>query len=281
MKGGRKIEAREVASRIAELVEHPSTDEAAGRFLQEFVRRGGVRDVLELGFDRGVSTAYLAAALDDMGGGRVVTLDRPRSLSKRPNIEAVLGHVGVRDLVEPIVASSYNWTLMHLLERQKVATADGREAIEPCFDLCFIDGAHSWETDALAFALVDLLLRPDRWIIFDDLDWTYSSSPSLRDSESVSMMSAEQRTTAQIRKVVELLVSTRADYECHYVGRYALAYKRGDEHAHRRDLDEIVTAHEALIRELVIPASAPLRRRRRRDRARLQWARRPGSHGEG
>ena len=249
--------------------------------MQEFVRRGGVRDVLELGFDRGVSTAYLAAALDDMGGGRVVTLDRPDALSKRPNIDAVLQHVGVRDLVEPIVESSYNWTLMHLLERQKAATADGRQAIEPCFDLCFIDGAHSWETDALGFTLVDLLMRPDRWIIFDDLDWTYASSPSLRDSESVSVMSVEQRTTAQIRKVVDLLVSTRADYECHYVGRYALAYKCGGEGAHQRDLDEIVTAHEALIRELVMPVSTPSRRGGRSGRARLRWLRRPGALGSG
>jgi hypothetical protein len=198
-----------------------------------------------------------------MGGGRVVTLDQPRSLVQRPNIDTVLRQVGVRHLVEPVVDSSYNWTLMHLLERQTSATADGGRAIEPCFDLCFIDGAHSWETDALAFTLVDLLLRPDRWIILDDLDWTYASSPSLRESDFVSAMSGEQRSTPQVRKVVELLVATRADYECHYVGRYALAYKRGEGHTHEHDLDEIVTEHEALIHELVLPphlASVLLRR---------------------
>jgi predicted O-methyltransferase YrrM len=247
------MEAHAVASELREFVGDVSTSEAAGCLLQEFVRRGGVRDVLELGFDQGVSTAYLATALDDMGGGRVVTLDKSSSFARRPNIDSVLRHIGVRDLVEPLVDSSYNWTLMHLLERQSYVAADGRRLVEPCFDLCFIDGAHSWETDALAFTLVDLLLRPDRWIIFDDLDWTYASSPSLRDSDFVSAMSEEQRTTPQVRKVVELLVSTRADYECHYVGRYALAYKRGDEHIHQRDLDQIVSHNEALIHELVLP----------------------------
>src|SRR4051812_39229968 len=114
---------------------------------------------------------------------------RQTSTEKRPNVETVLSHGGVG----------------------------------------FIDGAHSWETDALAFTLVDLLLRPDRWIIFDDLDWTYGASPSLRSSTLVAAMTDEQRTTPQVRKVVELLVCSRPDYEVHYVGRYALAYKRGDD----------------------------------------------------
>jgi predicted O-methyltransferase YrrM len=264
------VKARCVAERIAELVPHASTNEQAGCFLQELVRRPGVRDVLELGFDQGVSTAYLAGALQETPGGRLMTLDRPKSLEKRPNVETVLRHVGVREQVEPVVESSYNWALMHLLARQATEQDDGRRLIEPCFDLCFIDGAHSWETDALAFSLVDLLLRPDRWIIFDDLDWTYGASPSLRSSTLVAAMTEEQRTTPQVRKVVELLVCSRPDYELHYVGRYALAYKRGDDLTHQGDLDEIVSANEPLIRELTIPRPASTahagtgRRRRRR-----------------
>ena len=252
-KGDERMDPGVVAEKVAELVRSPSTTAAAGRFLFEFAHRPGVDDVLELGFDQGVSTSYLAAALQDKPRARVTTLDRPVSLAKRPNIDAVLRHVGVREQVEPLVESSYNWTLMHLLARQLAEDAGGRAAIEPRFDLCFVDGAHSWETDALAFSLVDRLLRPDRWIIFDDLDWTYGASPSLADSDLVAEMSDEQRTTAQVRKIVELLVATRADYELHYVGRYALAYKRGDDLAHRSDLDEIVRGNEPLIRELAIP----------------------------
>jgi hypothetical protein len=69
-------------------------------------------------------------------------------------------------------------------------------------------------------------------------------------------MTEEQRTTPQVRKVVELLVCSRPDYEVHYVGRYALAYKRGDDLTHQGDLDEIVSANEPLIRELTIPRPA-------------------------
>jgi predicted O-methyltransferase YrrM len=264
------MDARAVGERIAELLDWPSTTEPAGSFLQAFVRRPDVSDVLELGFDQGVSTAYLAGALEDKDAGFVTTIDRPASLAKRPNIEAVLRHVGVRDQVQPLVETSYNWALMRLLDRQLTDPKAGRREIDACFDFCFIDGAHSWETDALAFSLVDRLLRPDRWLVFDDLDWTFASSPSLRDSDQVAAMTDEQRQTPQIRKVVELLVSTRPDYELHYVGRYALAYKRGSgDCSHEGDLDDLVRSNESLIRELTIPRARPKPQGGRRRRMRL------------
>jgi predicted O-methyltransferase YrrM len=246
------VDASVVAERIAELLARPSTTEPAGYFLQEFVRQPDVYDVLELGFDQGVSTAYLAAALDGKQRGMVTSIDRPASLEKRPNIETVLRHVGVRDQVEPVVETSYNWALMHLLARQLTDAEPGRREIRPCFDFCFIDGAHSWDADALAFSLVDRLLRPNRWLVFDDLDWTFASSRSLRNSGAVAAMTDEQRSTPQIRKVVELLVSTRPDYVLHYVGRYALAYKRGADSSREADLDNVVQSNEALIRELTM-----------------------------
>ena len=47
------------------------------------------------------------------------------------------------------------------------------------YDFCFIDGAHTWDTDGFAFCLVDRMLRPGGWIIFDDLNWTHAHSPTL------------------------------------------------------------------------------------------------------
>ncbi|HLM37401.1 MAG TPA: hypothetical protein VK287_06410 [Gaiellaceae bacterium] len=49
---------------------------------------------------------------------------------------------------------SYNWELMHLIERQQEEGAPG------WFDFCFFDGGHTWETDGFALLLVDKLCGP-------------------------------------------------------------------------------------------------------------------------
>lgn len=178
------------------------------------------RRILELGFLHGVSTCYLAAALDELGGGSLTTVDMESARELQPNVETLLADLGLRDLVtvhyEP---TSYLWRLMHLLEADP----------SPRFDLCYIDGAHTWSTDGFAFFLVDRLLEPGGWIVFDDLDWTFDTSPGLRRSEMVAQMLPEERATPQIRKVYELLVRTHPSYEQFVVRNgWALARKKAD-----------------------------------------------------
>lgn len=190
----------------------------------------------------------MAAALDRKGKGSITTIDRETAREREPNIETLLRQIGLEHWVEPLfAATSYNWELMRILERQKLG-----EQITPCFDFCFIDGAHSWETDALAFVLVDKLLRPDRWIIFDDVNWTYATSVALRDTERVRRLPEDERNTAQVKKIVDLLVRTHPDYaDVRIVGGYGLVYKGGTgEEVHRGDLDRLVRSHGALFREL-------------------------------
>ena len=160
--------------------------------------------VLELGFHQGVSTCYIAAALDELGGGSLTTIDLEEARHLDPNVETLLESLGLRQLVsvyyEP---ASYLWRLMKMLEASP----------PPRFDLCYIDGAHSWATDGLAFFLVDRMLVPGGWIVFDDLDWTFATSPGLKKTEMVRAMPREERETAQVRKVYELLVKTHGAYD--------------------------------------------------------------------
>jgi len=80
------------------------------------------------------------------------------------------------------------------------------------FDFCYVDGAHSWFVDGFAFFLVDRLLMPGGRIIFDDLNWTYVRSPSLKNTEMVINMPQDERETPQVLKVYELLVKTHSSY---------------------------------------------------------------------
>jgi predicted O-methyltransferase YrrM len=159
--------------------------------------------ILELGFRHGVSTCYMAAALDELGTGHITTIDLTTARDESPNVDELLRDLDLAHLVtvfyEP---TSYLWRLMKLLEADP----------QPRFDLCYIDGAHTWFTDGFAFLLVDRLLDPGGLVVFDDLDWTCDSSPALRRTAEVERMPPDERTTPQVRKVYDLLVKTHPDY---------------------------------------------------------------------
>lgn len=170
--------------------------------ISAFIDEENISSVLELGFRHGVSTCYMAACLAKKDG-RIESIDLLSALKVNPTAASLLEKLDLRHVVrlyyEP---TSYTWRLMRMLE----------EDPKPRFDLCYIDGAHDWFVDGLAFFLVDKLLKPGGWIIFDDVDWTFASSPSLADSEYVKRMPKEEKETAQIRKVYDLLVRTHPSY---------------------------------------------------------------------
>lgn len=186
-----------------QLVDIPHMSYAEAEVITEFIFKNNLKNILELGFRHGVSTCYMAAALDELGEGEIITIDLNSARDAEPNIESLLAKLELQQFVnifyEP---TSYVWRLMKFID----------EDPHPKFDFCYIDGAHSWFTDGLAFFLVDKLLFPGGWIIFDDLDWTFSNSPTLQHSNNVKLMPAEEIETPQIRKVYELLVKPHPSY---------------------------------------------------------------------
>jgi predicted O-methyltransferase YrrM len=242
--------AEDVEEQIGQFSFQPLTSPATGRLLYEFASSGGVEEILELGCAHGTSTAYLAAALEAKGAGLVRTFDREDARDRDPNLFTVLQHVGVEHRVKPILSrSSYTWELMRLVEER----TEG-EVTHPLFDFCFLDGAHTWETDGLAFLLVDRLMKPDRWIVFDDVNWTLGSSPTLRDTSRVKALAPEERTTPHVRKIIDLLVRPLG-YEVRFLGNSACAYKAGGEPGVRRhhdDFDQIAAAQPELVRRLAL-----------------------------
>lgn len=172
--------------------------------ITKFIEDNHSRNILELGFAHGVSTTYMAACLNRLNiGGLITTIDVLGAKSRIPNIETLLSKTNQLDKVNIFYEStSYTWRLMKFLEDDPT----------PRFDLCYIDGAHNWYVDGFAFFLVDKLLKPGGWIIFDDMDWTYSQSPSLRNKEFVKNMPEDERDEAQVKKVFNLLVKTHPSY---------------------------------------------------------------------
>jgi predicted O-methyltransferase YrrM len=176
---------------------YPNMNLGQGWNIYNKIRERGCRRVLELGFNWGVSTCYIAAAIADHPDGRVVTVDLASRVAFDPGIEGLLQRCGLRERAIVFYEhTSYTWRLRAFLRMNP----------PPEFDLIFLDGAHLWEPDGLAFVLAERMLRPGGMVILDDLNWTFRDSPHFGQSEMVRAMPEDERSTPQVREVFELLV---------------------------------------------------------------------------
>jgi predicted O-methyltransferase YrrM len=167
------------------------------RTVSSFAESGCSR-YAEIGVYEGDTALGIAEVLGGRGELHLFDFeDRTRAVAQRLRAAGhanVVEHPNTRRLLD-----SYNWSLMQVLR-----TSDG-----PAFDYVFLDGAHTWTHDALAFLLLDRLLEPGGYVDFDDYIWTLRDSPSMNPQafpEVRRLYSDEQIAERQVQLVVELLV---------------------------------------------------------------------------
>src|SRR4051795_6019327 len=181
-----------------------------GRLVYDHVPAHRPAEVLELGTAHGVGAAYLAAALEDNGAGRLTTVDFAGA-AYDPSPEAVLARAGVAGRVAVVREfSSYTWWL----KEQVQARSDRAGNVEPRYDFVYLDGAKNWTVDGLAVVLVEKLLRPGGWLLMDDLDWTYAQDPRREATDGVvhRELSEPERTQPHLRAVFELIVAQHPSF---------------------------------------------------------------------
>ena len=173
------------------------------KYMENFIKSKKLSNLLELGFAHGVSSCYFAEILKESGKGHLTTIDLISASYRKPNITELLLK---NDLTEYVTVyyeyESYNWRLMRFIEENK----------KPIFDFCYIDGAHDWNVDGFAFLLVDKLLKPGGWIILDDMDWSFGSSPSMKNLPRVLNMPDDVKNTPHMSKVFDVLIRRHPDY---------------------------------------------------------------------
>jgi predicted O-methyltransferase YrrM len=164
----------------------------------DFFAASGCRRYAEIGIYEGDTALAVGRALAGDGELHLFDFEDRVDAAMRRLAEAGVGnavaHPNSRRLLD-----SYNWSLMMLL-----AEHEG-----PIFDYVFIDGAHTWALDALAFCLVDRLLVDGGYVDFDDYTWTLAGSPSMNPAafpDVERLYSPEQIEVAQVARVVDLLV---------------------------------------------------------------------------
>lgn len=136
-----------------------------GVLLYQLARSTRARNVVEFGTSFGLSTLYLAAALRDNGGGRVISSEFEPSKVAQARRHLIEG--GVDDLVEIREGDAL----------QTLAT-DLPEAI----DLLLLDGAKSIYCEVLD--RVESRLRPGALIVADNADYSPDYLARVRAADS-------------------------------------------------------------------------------------------------
>jgi predicted O-methyltransferase YrrM len=170
-----------------------------------FFAASGCRRYAEIGVYKGYTAARIAEILG--GEGAIHLFDY---VDRVEPVAAALRAAGHRNVVahgnSRRLLDSYNWSLMRMLAQDP----------RPGFDYIFLDGAHTWAHDALAFLLADRLLEPGGYVDFDDYRWTLRASPSMNPGafpEVERLYTDEQIDARQVALVVDLLVRDDDRYE--------------------------------------------------------------------
>lgn len=118
-------------------------------YLYDLIIREKLTNILELGIAHGTATCYMAAALDELGIGKVTSVDLLEAkASFRPSPEEQLAKAGLENFVQIVrMQTGYTWFLHDEIKR--LTTTD---VCKQKYDLCIIDGPKNWNIDGLTFS---------------------------------------------------------------------------------------------------------------------------------
>jgi hypothetical protein len=177
-------------------------DEVVCQNVTELMERGVADPVVaEIGVGVGATSRELARILDNRGALHLYDFE-----SRLSELIADLEELGYRNVIgfgnSTKYWDSYNWSLLCQIEGTP----------GPIYDYIYLDGAHVFLHDALAFILSDRLLKVGGCIDFDDYFWSVAGSKWMADRRH-EFMTNEQIEAQQVKLVVENLVVPNPRYE--------------------------------------------------------------------
>ena len=124
----------EVHSRVKDL---PFISESNAKELYDFIIQTKPAKCMELGFAHGKATCYMAAALEEIGAGSLVSVDLLEAKEwQSPSIETLLSDLNLSSYVTiHREHTGYNWFLY-----REIRNSTSLHTCHPTYDLCIIDG---------------------------------------------------------------------------------------------------------------------------------------------
>ena len=138
--------------------------------LSRIINQYKIKHLCELGTFHGKGSLCAAAVMEERGEGEVTTFDSEQMISTlNPTVDLLAKRFKLSHRINSIVTEkSYSWELAKLIEAND----------EPIFDCVYIDGSHDYAGTALQFYLSNELAKPGCVFIFDDINWSASTSDS-------------------------------------------------------------------------------------------------------
>jgi predicted O-methyltransferase YrrM len=185
----------EITERLAKI---PYMMEDRALIIRDIITQNNAKDILEIGFLHGKSSAYIAAILEDLDRGTLVTIDQSGALARDPSIYDLLRTTGLGHRVQPIFAfRSFTWELQKLIAQVPRAR----------FDLCYFDGGHTWDSTGFGVVLVDILLKPGGVLVLDDMNWSVKTSSHYRKNpKRAAKFSEDEAAIPAVRRTWELIL---------------------------------------------------------------------------
>lgn len=206
----------------------PFIDFHNAKRIYSFILKNKPLNILELGIAHGTATCYMAAALDELGRGKIdcVDLESVKDWFV-PTPEIQLESLGLEKYAEIYrMKTGYNWFLHNQIKSRSPV---GKTCF-PKYDLIIIDGPKNWTIDSSSFFLSDKLLKKNGWIIWDDYSWTYEDADNRRsDTDGIvhKSLSKEEFELPHIKEIFHLLVMQHPAYDDFKIkGGWAWARKK-------------------------------------------------------
>ncbi|WP_339756941.1 class I SAM-dependent methyltransferase [uncultured Hoeflea sp.] len=155
----------------------------------------------EIGVGFGATTLEVAKAFDNRG--EIHLFDFVESANELKSDLANLGYCNIHAHGNTQKYwDSYHWSLAALL----------KQGVSERFDIMYIDGAHTYLHDALAFFMCDRLIKVGGVIVFDDWNWKFEQSAYMKRTRH-EYMTPEQESSCQVGYVIDTLVKNHIGYE--------------------------------------------------------------------
>ncbi len=155
----------------------------------------------------------MASALDENGTGHLTSVDSTRWNWANPAPQEVLDNAGLSKYVTlDRNFSTYAWFLKQELE----SCMDDSGSVQPKYDFIFLDGAKNWSTDGITVIVAERLLRPDGWLLLDDLGWNYKDhAPDQKRHYEIDVekLSESEFAEPHLRAIFDLLIRPNPAYD--------------------------------------------------------------------